>query len=78
MKSNKQFNTANISNVNLIGENRHRYFLTFQTSYGLAQSGGSETVNYGTSHTKRLVSSVNMLTSKETRKLIFSETSLNN
>ncbi|MGZ3883972.1 MAG: hypothetical protein ACXVP0_08850 [Bacteroidia bacterium] len=61
-----------ITSINLIGQDDHKQFLELQAAIGIAQRGGS--TFYGPAkHEQRLVSDVNLLTSGEKRKLIFSE-----
>lgn len=78
MNSNKYTNTKIGTSINLIGENRHRHFLTIQASYGFAHRGGVSFPFPGESHGKRLTSDVNILTSTENKYLIFSESFFSN
>jgi hypothetical protein len=78
MNSNKYTNTKIGTSMNLIGENRYRQFLALQASCGFAQRGGVTFPYHSESHSKRLISDVNILTSNENRYLIFSETIFSN
>ncbi len=78
MNSNKYTNTTIATQTNLIGETRHRHFLNLQASYGFSQRGGVQFPFAGHKHSKRLVSDVNILTSKENKHLIFSESIFSN
>lgn len=73
MKPNKYTNSKIDITTNLLGNNNHRNFLQIQTSYGLAQRGGVQYPYINSTHATRLVSDVNLLTSKEIKQLIFSE-----
>jgi hypothetical protein len=53
-------------------------FILIQASYGIAQRGGVKYPTLQSSHTPRLVSDVNILTSQENKQLIFSETIFSN
>lgn len=64
--------------TNLIGEINHKGFLELQSSYGIAQRGGSIISNFSDNHAKRIASDVNLLSKDETRKLIFNETIYSN
>jgi hypothetical protein len=67
-------NNIKITTQNLIGDINHKGFLELQSAYGIAQRGGSIISNYSNDHAKRLVSDVNLLSSKERKKIIFNET----
>lgn len=70
-------NNSNINTKNLIGRDDHKNFIELQAVTGFAQRGGSRF--YGiTRHEQRLVSDVNLLTPRETRQLIFSESIFGN
>lgn len=76
MNSNKHINTA--TSKNLIGESRHRNFLKLQANYGFSQRGGVQFPYASNEHSKRLISDVNILTSRENKHLIFSESIFSN
>ncbi|MES2760821.1 MAG: hypothetical protein V4677_01390 [Bacteroidota bacterium] len=78
MNSNKYKNTTIATQANLIGEGRHRHFLTLQATYGFAQRGGVAFPFPSEAHSKRLVSNVNILTAVENKQLIFSESIFSN
>lgn len=77
MNSNK-YTYTKTATTNLIGEDRHRHFLALQASYGFAQRGGVAFPSQSQLHNKRLVSTVNILTSTENKQLIFSESIFSN
>jgi len=64
--------------INLIGQPDHKSFLELQSSYGIAQRGGSIISNFSDKHTKRISSDVNLLSKDERRRLIFNETIYSN
>lgn len=64
--------------TNLIGDINHKGFLELQAAYGIAQRGGSVILNLSNNHAKRISSDVNLLSSFETKKLIFNEITYNN
>ncbi len=72
--------TYALSNVssNLIGELQHRHYIRLQAAYGVAQRGGVVFPLYEEKHNKRLVSDVNILSSREHRQLVFSESIFSN
>ena len=78
MNSNKYNQTTTQTTTNLIGEARHRHFLKLQAAYGFAQRGGVSFPYASQEHSKRLVSSVNILTSTENKNLVFSESIFSN
>lgn len=78
MNTNKYSYTKQTSTVNLIGELYHRSFIKIQAYYGFAQRGGVICPYVSGQHLKRLVSDVNILTSKENKQLIFSESVFSN
>ena len=78
MNSNKNNNTKTETTTNLIGETFYRNYLQLQAAYGFAQRGGVQFPFSGNVHSKRLVSDVNVLTSKENKHLVFSETIYSN
>jgi hypothetical protein len=78
MKPNKPTKTAKLNPNNLIGDTTHRDFLELQATYGFAQRGGTVFQNTNASHAKRLVSDVNIVTSYETKQIIFSLPVFNN
>lgn len=80
MKSNNpKYTITTINNIpNLIGEINHKQFIALQATYGIAQRGGVEFPYSNESHTKRLVSDVNILSSQENKQLIFSEVIFSN
>lgn len=78
MKTNRNFNTTDITTNNLIGEIGHRHFLELQATFGFAQRGGVKFPLGNSNHTKRLVSDVNLLNSQEQKQLIFSEVIFSN
>ncbi len=72
--------TYTLSNVstNLIGELQHRQYLRLQAAYGVAQRGGVVFPLFEEKHNTRLVSDVNILSSREHRQLVFSESIFSN
>lgn len=58
---------------NLIGNEIHKAFLRFQTTHAIEKRGGSLHPGLTETHAVRLVQDVNLLSSAETRILIFSE-----
>ena len=78
MKPNKPTKTAKLNSINLIGDTTHRDFLELQAIYGFAQRGGTVFQDTKVSHTNRLVSDVNILTSYERKQIIFSLPIFNN
>ena len=78
MNSNKYTNTTIATQPNLIGEGRHRHFLSLQASFGFSQRGGVQFPFAGEQHSKRLISNVNILSSAENKHLIFSESIFSN
>jgi len=58
---------------NLIGNEIHKVFLQFQTTHAIEKRGGSLYPGLTEEHAARLVHDVNLLSSAETRVLIFSE-----
>lgn len=78
MNSNKHTHTKNAASTNLIGESNHRNYLTVQAAYGFAQRGGVQFPYISSSHATRLVSDVNILTSRENKQLVFSESIFSN
>lgn len=78
MKTNRNFNTTDITTNNLIGETSHRHFLELQATFGFAQRGGVKFPLGNTNHNKRLASDVNILNSQEHKQLIFSEVIFSN
>ena len=78
MNTNKHIHTKHISTVNLVGDSEHRHFLELQAQYGFAQRGGVQFPYADESHLKRLVNSINILSSNENRQLVFSELILSN
>jgi hypothetical protein len=73
MNPNKHTSTAIVTITNLIGETKHRNFLDLQAAFGIAQRGGVLYPAFDQTHSKRLVNTVNILSSQENRELIFSE-----
>lgn len=73
-------NTNSLSNriTNLIGEIQHRQYIRLQAAYGVAHRGGVVFPLYEERHNRRLVSDVNLLSSREHRQLVFSETIFSN
>jgi hypothetical protein len=78
MNSNKYIHTKSATSTNLIGDSNHRNYLITQAAYGFAQRGGVQFPYISSSHATRLVSDVNILTSKENKHLIFSESIFSN
>ena len=78
MKTNKYTNTKIVATTNLIGEVSHRSFLQIQATYGLAHRGGVQFPSASSVHATRLISDVNILTSKENKQLIFLESIFSN
>ena len=78
MNSNKYTQATTHTITNLIGESRHRHFLKLQAAYGFSQRGGVSFPDASQEHSKRLVSDVNILTSFETKHLVFSESIFSN
>ncbi len=64
--------------TNLIGNTDHKDFLELQTTYGFAQRGGSVNSNFLIDHAKRISSDVNLLSSREVKRIIFNETIYSN
>ena len=73
MSNNKYTGTKISKTINLIGEKDHRTYIQLQAEYGFSQRGGVQFPFAGHKHVKRLVNDVNILTSKENKQLIFSE-----
>lgn len=73
MKNKSSYTKTTIQSNNLIGNNGHRQFIQLQASLGIAQRGGVKYPYYNQHHDVRLVSDVNILSSKENKQLIFSE-----
>ncbi len=78
MNSNKYTKISLLTIINLIGESNHRQFLKSQVAYGYSHRGGVAFPFTSNEHGKRLVSSVNILTSLENKHLIFSESIFSN
>ena len=78
MKTNKYTNTKTVVTTNLIGEISHRSFLQIQATYGLAHRGGVQFPSASSLHATRLISDVNILTARENKQLIFSESIFSN
>lgn len=78
MNTNKHTHLKNATSTNLIGETSHRNYLTVQAAYGFAQRGGVQFPYISSSHATRLVCDVNILTSKENKQLVFSESIFSN
>ena len=78
MNSNKHTDLKIATSTNLIGENSHRNYLTVQAAYGFAQRGGVQFPYISSSHANRLISNINILTSKENKQLVFSESIFSN
>ena len=68
---------SNVS-ANLIGEIQHRQYIRLQAAYGVAQRGGVVFPLFEEKHLARLVSDVNILSSREHRQLVFSESVFSN
>ena len=64
--------------TNLIGNQNHKQFLKLQSTYGIAQRGGAIIPTFSVNHSKRIVSDVNLLSTKEVKQLIFNETIYSN
>lgn len=73
MSNHKYTGTKIPTTTNLLGENDYRTYLELQAEYGFSQRGGLQFPYASEKHSKRLVSDLNILTSKENRQLIFSE-----
>jgi hypothetical protein len=73
-------NTYTFSNVftNLIGEIQHRQYIRLQAAYGVAQRGGVVFPLFEERHQARLVSDINILSAREHRQLVFSESIFSN
>lgn len=78
MNSNKYTHTKIATSTNIIGQSHHRNYLIIQASYGFAHRGGVQFPYSNSSHINRLVSNVNILTSKENKQVVFSETIFSN
>lgn len=78
MNSNKNNNTKIETTTNLIGETHYRNYLQLQAYCGFAQRGGVQFPYSIDAHSKRLVNDVNVLTSKENKHLVFSESIYSN
>ncbi len=73
-------NTYTLANVstNLIGEIQHRQYIRLQAMYGVAHRGGVLVRLFDEKHLARLVSDINILSSREHRQLVFSESIFSN
>lgn len=78
MNSKKYIPTKTQTTINLIGESNHLQFLKIQVSYGFAHRGGVSFPFPNESHSKRLISDVNILTSNENQQIVFSESIFSN
>lgn len=63
---------------NLIGQPEHRQFISVLSAYGVAHRGGIAFPPYEEKHHQRLVSDINLLSPREHRQLIFSESIFSN
>ena len=61
-----------ISRIDLLSNDAYKSFLKIQTTYSIAQTGGSYAYYNNSNEQKRLVSDVNILDSAETKRIIFS------
>lgn len=68
MKNNNSKN--NIESTIVIGEYSHKKFLKYQATTGFKITGGSDVIYSSEQVKKRLVSDVNLLSSKEKRSLL--------
>lgn len=78
MNTSKHIHSLSNVSTNLIGETRHRHYISLQAAYGVAQRGGVVFPLFEDKHNARLVSDVNILSSREHRQLVFSESIFSN
>jgi hypothetical protein len=78
MNTSKHTHTLSNTSKNLIGELQHRHYIQLQAAYGVAQRGGVVFPLFEEKHNKRLVSDVNILSPREHKQLIFSESIFSN
>lgn len=71
MSTHKYTGTKISITQNLMGHEDHRIHLQLQAEYGLSQKGGMQFPFADEIHNKRLISDINILTSKENKQLIF-------
>ncbi|MBK6834516.1 MAG: hypothetical protein IPG89_09660 [Bacteroidetes bacterium] len=61
-----------ISRIDLLSNDTYKSFLKVQSTYSIAQTGGSYAYYNNSKEQVRLVSDVNILDSTETKRIIFS------
>jgi len=69
MQNNKK-NTITLHN--LLGDEAHRDFLELQAAFGFEKRGGSFLADLTEKYASRLVHDLNLLSTEETKKLIYS------
>jgi hypothetical protein len=67
-----------ISKVDLLSNDTYKSFLKVQTTYSIAQTGGSYAYFNNRKEQERLVSDVNILDSAEAKRIVFSHLLGNN
>jgi len=67
-----------ISRIDLLSNDTYKSFLKVQTTYSIAQTGGSYAYYNNRKEQVRLVNDVNILDSTETKRIIFSHLLGNN
>ena len=67
-----------ISRIDLLSNDTYKSFLKVQTTYSIAQTGGSFAYYNNRKEQDRLVSDINILDSAETKRIIFSQLLGNN
>lgn len=77
MQNNNNERKNIIVHSNLLGDKVHHEFLGLQALYAIEKRGGSFLSGLTEKHASRLVNDLNLLSSSETRELIFSNHFLN-
>ena len=67
-----------ISRIDLLSNDTYKSFLKVQTTYSIAQTGGSYAYFNNLKEQERLVSDVNILDSAEAKRIVFSHLLGNN
>jgi len=67
-----------ISRIDLLSNDTYKSFLKVQTTYSIAQTGGSYAYYNNRKEQERLVSDVNILDSAEAKRIVFSHLLGNN
>jgi hypothetical protein len=67
-----------ISRIDLLSNDTYKSFLKVQTTYSIAQTGGSYAYFNNRKEQERLVSDVNILDSAEAKRIVFSHLLGNN